>query len=109
MTRRRKETIVKVQMQTSRHPSFGPRERPQSQSGRTALEYSQDFTDLNLNSQRCLSFCSPSALHCQVSKIFNHNHTRIMVYNGQGEIGLVLAVKSFPKKTSPGHKFGGGH
>ena len=35
--------------------------------------------------------------------------TRIMVYNGQGEIGLVLAVKIFPKKTSPGHKFGGGH
>ena len=32
-----------------------------------------------------------------------------MVYNGQGEIGLVLAVKFFPKKTSPGHKFGGGH
>ena len=31
-----------------------------------------------------------------------------MVYNGQGEIGLVLAVNFFAKKTSPGQKFKGG-
>ena len=35
-------------------------------------------------------------------------HTRIMVYNGQGEIGLVLAVKFFPKKASSGRKYNGG-
>ena len=34
--------------------------------------------------------------------------THIMVYNGRGEIGLVLAVNFFPKKSSPSHEFGGG-
>ena len=28
-----------------------------------------------------------------------------MVYNGQGENGLVLAINFFPKKTISGHKF----
>ena len=35
--------------------------------------------------------------------------TPIMVYNGRGEIGLVLAANFFAKKTSPGRKFESGH
>ena len=29
-------------------------------------------------------------------------YTRIIIYKGQGEIGLVLALIFLPKKTSPG-------
>ena len=31
-----------------------------------------------------------------------------MVYNGHREIGLVLAIKFFPEKTSSGQTFDGG-
>ena len=30
--------------------------------------------------------------------------TLVMIYNRRGEMGLVLAVNFFPKKTSPGSK-----